>query len=75
MPYAKDFAHFGQKSKLKSRLTIDFTWPAIFAVSIKTQLYGYFYGNNKKPAILLTLVLALLLRIFSTIGGTVIHDS
>ena len=44
------------------RLTVDFTWPAIFAVSIKTQLYGYFYGKDKNPAILLTLlVLALLL--------------
>ena len=46
-----------------------------FAVTIKIQLYGYFYGNNKNSAILLTLVLALLLRRLSTIGGIVIHGS
>ena len=57
-------------------LSADFTWPAIFAVSIKTQLYGYFYGKNKNPAILLTLlVLALPLQKLSTMGGVVIHDS
>ena len=55
--------------KNDTRLTADFTWPAIFAVSIKIQLYGYFYGNNN-PAIPLTLlVLVLLLLILSTIGG------
>ena len=84
MLYAKDFAHFGRKSNSKSRwslkkkdtrLTVDFTWPAIFAVSIKTQLYGYFYGNNKIPAILVTLVLILLLRILSIIEGIVIHNA
>ena len=45
------------------RLTADFMWPAIFAVSIKNQLYGYFCYKYKNPAILLTLlVLPLLLR-------------
>ena len=44
-------------------LTADFTWPAIFAVSVKTQLYGYFYGKDKNPATLPTLlVLPLLLQ-------------
>ena len=58
------------------RLTADFTWPAIFAVSIKTQVYGYFYCKDKNRAILLTLlVLALLLQKLSTMGGVVIHDS
>ena len=38
------------------RLTADFMWPAIFAVSIKNQLYGYFYCKDKNPAILLTLL-------------------
>ena len=52
-------------------LTVDFTWPAIFTVSIKTQLCGYFYGN----VVFLALVLALLLRKLSTMGGVVIHDS
>ena len=87
MPYAEDFAHFGQKEQFKIkmrlklrkttlRLTADFAWAAIFAVSIKTQLYGYFYCKDKNPAILLTLlVLALLLRKLSTMGGVVIHDS
>ena len=67
MPYAKDFAYFGQKEQLKIkmrlkqrkkdiRLTADFTWPAIFAVSLKTQLYGYFYCKDKNLAILLTLL-------------------
>ena len=52
------------------RLNADFAWPAIFAVCIKTQLYGYFYCNDKSPAILLILlVLALLLRELSTMGG------
>ena len=41
-------------------------WPAIFALSIKIQLYGYLYGNKKNQAIFLTLVLALLLQILST---------
>ena len=51
-------------------------WPAIFAVSIKNQLYGNFYCKDKNPAILLTLlVLALLLRKLSAMGGVVIHDS
>ena len=36
-------------------LTADFTWPAIFAVSIRTQLYGYFYCEDKNAAMLLTL--------------------
>ena len=45
-----------------------------FAVSIKTQLYGYFYCKDRNSAILLTLlVLALLLRKLSTMGGVVIH--
>ena len=58
------------------RLTADFMWPAIFAVSIKKQLYGYFYCKDKNPDILLTLlVLALLLRKLSAMGGVVIHDS
>ena len=35
-------------------LTADFTWPAIFGLSIKTQLYGHFYGKDKNLAILLT---------------------
>ena len=39
------------------RLTPDFTWPAIFAVSIKTQLYGYFCSKDKNLAISLTLLL------------------
>ena len=57
------------------RLAVDFTWPAIFAVSIKTQLYGYFYVKDKNPAILLTLlVLALLLQKLSTMRGVVIYD-
>ena len=33
------------------RLTPDFTWPAFFAVSKKAQLYGYFCGKDKSPAI------------------------
>ena len=58
------------------RRTADFMWPAIFAINIKIQLYGYFYGKDKNPAILLTLlVLALLLRKLSTMGEVVIHDS
>ena len=63
-------------SKEKDKiLNADFMWSAIFAVSI-TQLYGYFYGKDKNPAILLTLlVLALLLRKLNTMGGVVIHDS
>ena len=76
------FAHFGQKSNLKSRWSLSKEKrheayrkchvASNFAVSMKTQLYGYFYGNSKNPATLLTiLVLALLL---STIGGIVIHD-
>ena len=36
------------------RLTADFAWSAIFAVSIKTQQYGCFYGKDKNPVILLT---------------------
>ena len=44
------------------RLATDFMWPAIFAVNIKTQLHGFFYCKDKNPAMLLTLVLALLLR-------------
>ena len=81
MPYSQDFAHFGQKinskskwdwSKEKRHKTVDFKRPATFAVSIKTQLYGYFYCKNKSLAILLTLlVLALLLRKLSTMGGVV----
>ena len=61
--------------KNDTRLTVDFTWEAIFAVSIKTQLYRYFYGNSKNLAILLALVLTLLLQILSTIGEIVIDDS
>ena len=57
------------------RLTADFKWLAIFAVNIKTQLYGFFYFKDKNPAILLTLVLALLQRKLSTMGGVVIRDS
>ena len=57
------------------RLTAEFTWPAIFAVNIKTQLYGFFYCKDKNPVILLTLVLALLLRKRGTMGGVVICDS
>ena len=64
--------------KLKQRKTTrgsDFTWPTIFAVNV-TQLCGYFYGNNKNPAMsLMLLVLALLLQILSTIGGVVIHSA
>ena len=57
-------------------ITVDFTWPAIFAVRLKTQLYDYFYGKDKNPAILQTLlILALLRRKLSTIRGVVIHDS
>ena len=53
-----------------------FTWPAIFAVSIKTQQCGYFCGKDKNPVVLLTLlVLALLLRKLSVMGGVIIHDS
>ena len=62
--------------KNDTRLTADFTWPAIFAVSRKTQLYGYFYIKDKNPAILLTLlVLALLIRKLSTMRGVVIQKS
>ena len=84
IPYVEDFAQKEQlkiKMNLKKKkndmiLTIDFTWATIFAVSIKNQLYGYFYSEDKNPAILLTLlVLALLLRKLSTMGGVVIHDS
>ena len=57
------------------RLTADFTWPAIFAVNTKTQLYGFFNCKDENPAILLTLVLALLLRKLSTMGVVFIHDS
>ena len=47
-----------------------------FPVSIENQLYGYFYCKDKNWAILLTLlVLALLLRKLSAMGGVVIHDS
>ena len=28
-------------------LTADFTWPAIFTVNMKTQLYGYLYCKDK----------------------------
>ena len=46
----------------------DLKWPLIFVVKIKTQLYGYFCGKDKSPAILLTLlVLALLQRKLSTV--------
>ena len=55
------------------KFTADFMWPAIFAVSIKTQLYGYFYRKDENPAVLLTLLaLALLLRKLSAMGGVVI---
>ena len=65
-----------KRKKHDTRLTIGFTWLAIFAVSIKTLLYGNFYGNNKNTAILLTLlVLAFILRILSTVRGVVINDS
>ena len=58
------------------KITVDFTWLAIFAVRIKTQLYDYFYGKDKNPAILLTLLILALLRLkLSTMGGVVIHDS
>ena len=58
------------------KLTADFTWSAIFAVNIKTQLYVFFYCKDKNPAILLTLlVLVLLLRKLSTMGGVVIRGS
>ena len=72
MPYAEGFAHFGQKDEAYAKNT----WPAIFVVSIKTQLCGYFYCKDKNPATLLTLLLlALLLRKLSTMGGVVICDS
>ena len=62
-----------QAKKNDTRLAANFTWPAIFAVSKKTQLYAYFYGKDKNPAILLTLLLlALLPRKISTKGGVVI---
>ena len=65
-----------EAKKNDTRLTADFTWPATFAVSIKTKLYGYFYGEDKNPAMLLILlVLALLLRKLSTMGEVVIHGS
>ena len=48
------------------RVTADIMWPVIFAVSIKTQLYGYFYCKDKNPAILL-------LRKLSTMGGVGSH--
>ena len=87
MPYAGGFSHFGQKKQFKIKIKLKqrkITWhlPQIsrgqqfFAVSIKTQLYGCFYGKDKNPAILLTLlVLALLWRKRSTMGGVVIQDS
>ena len=86
IPYVEDFAHFGQKSNSKSRWSLSkgkrneahcrFCVAGILPVSIKTKPYSYFSGNNKSPAILLTLlVLALLLQIRSTIGRVVIHDS
>ena len=62
--------------KNDARVTSDFIWPAIFAVGIKSELYDYFHGKDKNPAILLTLlVLDLLLRKLYTMGGVVIHDS
>ena len=58
------------------RLTADFTWPTIFAARIKTHIYGCSYGKEKKPAIMLTLlVLAFLLRKLCTMGGVAIHYS
>ena len=43
---------FKVKMKLKQRKATRGS-PAILAVSIKTQLYRYLYGNNKNQAILL----------------------
>ena len=65
-----------RQKKNDTRLTAGFTWLAFFAVNIKTQLYGYFYGKDKNLAVLLILlVLDLLLRKLSTMGRVVIHDS
>ena len=55
-------------TKFDVRLIPYFTWPAIFAASIKTQLCGYIVGKDKNPAIWLTLLLLVLLsRKLSTI--------
>ena len=50
------------------RLIADLTWPAIFAVDMKTKLYVFFYCKDKNPAMLVILVLALLLQKLSTMG-------
>ena len=65
------------KMKLKEKKNDKrLTWPTIFEISIKTQVYGYLYGQDKIPAILLILlILALLLRKLSTMGGVVIHHA
>lgn len=55
-------------TKIYMRITLDFTWPAIYGVSIKTRLYGYFCGKDKNTAIWLKLlILALLQRRLSTV--------
>ena len=57
-----------EATKIDMILSPDLKWPLIFVVKIKTQLYGYFCGKDKSPAILLTLlVLALLQRKLSTV--------
>ena len=45
----------GYTTKIDMKLIPDFTWPAILAVSIKTQLHGYFCYKGKNSAIWLTL--------------------
>lgn len=52
----------GYTTKIDMKLIADFTWPAILAVSIKTQLHGYFCCKGKNSAIWLTLLLLALLK-------------
>ena len=76
--YTEDFAYFRQKEQSKIKMKLKqrkSTWDsphishaAIFAVSLKTQLYGYFRGKDKNPAVSLTLlVLAFLQQKLNTV--------
>ena len=74
MPYAEDFAHFEQKKQYTIKMKhkqrkytwdSDFAGPAIFAVGVKTQVDGYFYGKDKNPAIWLTILVLALLHSFT----------
>ena len=75
----------GKKSNSKSRLTLNkekrhethcrFHVASNFCSKHKNPAIRLFYCKDKNPAILLTLVLALLLQKLSIMGGVIIHNS